>query len=79
MIHTENCMKGAPTLIAAVYAAFNQRNIDGALALMSESVSWPKASEGGQGLEPVLSPQKAVTNQIKLQPRGAGRILMASK
>jgi hypothetical protein len=39
-------MKDAQTLIAAVYAAFNQRNIDGALALMSESVSWPKASEG---------------------------------
>jgi hypothetical protein len=35
-------------LIARAYAAFNQRNVDGALALMSESVSWPKASEGGR-------------------------------
>jgi hypothetical protein len=35
------------TLLADVYSAFNQRNINGALALMSESVSWPKASEGG--------------------------------
>jgi hypothetical protein len=34
--------------IAQVYSAFNQRNIDGALAFMSESVSWPKASEGGR-------------------------------
>ena len=41
-------MKKAQTLIAEVYSAFNQRNIDGALALMSESVSWPKASEGGR-------------------------------
>jgi hypothetical protein len=36
------------SLIADVYSAFNQRNIDGALAFMSESVSWPKASEGGR-------------------------------
>jgi len=36
------------SFIAQVYSAFNQRNIDGALAFMSESVSWPKASEGGR-------------------------------
>lgn len=41
-------MSHTRTLIAEVYSAFNQRNIDGALALMSESVSWPKASEGGR-------------------------------
>jgi hypothetical protein len=35
-------------LIAQAYSAFNQRDIDGALALMSENVSWPKASEGGR-------------------------------
>ena len=35
-------------LIAEAYSAFNQRDIDGALALMSENVSWPKASEGGR-------------------------------
>ena len=40
-------MANANTLIAEVYSAFNQRNIDGALARMKESVSWPKASEGG--------------------------------
>ena len=33
-------------LIADAYSAFNRRDIDGALALMSENVSWPKASEG---------------------------------
>jgi hypothetical protein len=36
------------SIIAQAYSAFNQRNIDGALALMSDSVSWPKASEGGR-------------------------------
>jgi hypothetical protein len=36
------------TLVVKVYAAFNERNIDAALALMSENVSWPKASEGGR-------------------------------
>jgi hypothetical protein len=35
-------------LIAKAYAAFNRRDIDAALALMSEKVSWPKASEGGR-------------------------------
>ena len=41
-------MANTQTLIAEVYSAFNQRNIDSALALMSESVNWPKASEGGR-------------------------------
>jgi hypothetical protein len=36
------------TLIAEMYTAFNQRNIEGALAKMGENVSWPKASEGGR-------------------------------
>lgn len=36
------------SLIAHIYSAFNQRDIDGALAFMSETVSWPKASEGGR-------------------------------
>lgn len=38
----------ARDLIARAYAAFNRRDIDGTLALMSENVSWPKASEGGR-------------------------------
>jgi hypothetical protein len=36
------------TLIEQAYSAFNRRGIDGALALMTEHVSWPKASEGGR-------------------------------
>ncbi len=35
-------------LIERVYSAFNRRDVDGVLASMSESVSWPRASEGGR-------------------------------
>src|SRR4030088_3254220 len=48
IVHTADYMANTQTLIAEVYSAFNQRNIDGALALMTESVSGPKASEGGR-------------------------------
>ena len=41
-------MTSTQTLITKAYSAFNLRDIDGALALMSEGVSWPKASEGGR-------------------------------
>jgi hypothetical protein len=37
-------------LIAEAYSAFNRRDIDAVLALMSENVSWPKASEGGRAV-----------------------------
>lgn len=40
-------MKDTKTVIEQAYSAFNKRDIDGALALMTEDVSWPKASEGG--------------------------------
>jgi hypothetical protein len=35
-------------LIFRIYTAFNSRDVDATLALMSENVSWPKASEGGR-------------------------------
>lgn len=41
-------MANTQTLIAQAYSAFNRRDIDSALALMCENVSWPKASEGGR-------------------------------
>ena len=41
-------MADTKTLIEQAYSAFNSRDIDGALALMTEDVSWPKASEGGK-------------------------------
>jgi hypothetical protein len=34
-------------LLRAAYAAFNSRNIDAALALMTEDVAWPKAFKDG--------------------------------
>lgn len=40
-------MSDAKTTIEQAYAAFNRRDIDAALALMTSEVSWPKASEGG--------------------------------
>jgi len=43
-------MKDASTLVAQAYAAFNARDIDSALATMTEGVSWPKASEGGRAV-----------------------------
>lgn len=41
-------MADTRTLIEQAYTAFNKRDIDGALALMTDDVSWPKASEGGR-------------------------------
>ncbi len=41
-------MADTQALIDQAYSAFNRRDIDGALALMSENVNWPKASEGGR-------------------------------
>ena len=34
-------MTNAKALIEQAYSAFNKRDIDGALALMTEGVSWP--------------------------------------
>ena len=44
----ESPLANTRMLIAEAYSAFNGRDIDGALALMSENVSWPRASEGGR-------------------------------
>ena len=41
-------MADTQTLIEQAYSAFNKRDIDGALALMTQNVSWPKAAEGGR-------------------------------
>ena len=43
-------MANTQTLIAQAYSAFNQRNIDGVLAVMSDNVNWPEASEGGRAV-----------------------------
>lgn len=41
-------MADTRVIIEQAYSAFNRRDINGALALMTEDVSWPKASEGGK-------------------------------
>jgi hypothetical protein len=41
-------MTDTRTVIEQAYAAFNERDIDGALILMTADVSWPRASEGGK-------------------------------
>jgi hypothetical protein len=41
-------MADTKTVIEQAYSAFNKRDIDGALALMTQDVNWPKASEGGR-------------------------------
>jgi hypothetical protein len=47
-LHSEAFMGNTQKLIEQAYSAFNNRDIDSAMALMSENVSWPKASEGGR-------------------------------
>jgi hypothetical protein len=41
-------MANTQALITQAYSAFNRRDINAALTLMSENVNWPKASEGGR-------------------------------
>ena len=41
-------MENTQTLMNQIYAAFNRRDIDSVLALMSANVDWPKSSEGGR-------------------------------
>jgi hypothetical protein len=36
------------TILKKAYAAFNQRDIEGLFQLMSEDITWPKASEEGR-------------------------------
>jgi hypothetical protein len=39
-------MPDARTIIEQAYSAFNKRDIDGVLALMTHDVSWPRAAVG---------------------------------
>ncbi len=41
-------MEDTKAFIEQAYSVFNKRDIDSALALMTQDVSWPKASEGGK-------------------------------
>lgn len=44
----ESRVKSKADLLAAAYAAFNARNIDGVLAMMHPDVDWPNGMEGGR-------------------------------
>lgn len=41
-------MASVKAILEQAYSAFNKRDMEGALALMTEDVSWPRASEGGK-------------------------------
>jgi hypothetical protein len=41
-------MADTKTMVEQAYSAFNKRDIDGALALMTQDVGWPKAWESGK-------------------------------
>ncbi len=38
------------SFIAKAYAAFNERRIDDALALMTDDIDWPKTTESGRAI-----------------------------
>lgn len=50
MDRTGGAMTTNERLMHTIYAAFNRRDVDGALRTFSEQVSWPKASEGGRAI-----------------------------
>ena len=72
-------------LLRAAYAAFNRRDINAALALMSADVAWPRAFKGGfvRGPEEVraywteqwseINPQ---VEPVAFHPEDAGQILV---
>ena len=72
-------------LLRAAYAAFNARDIDAALALMTPDVEWPRAFIGGfvRGPEEIRAYWTAQWSEISphvepvaFHPEAAGRILV---
>jgi len=72
-------------LIRAAYAAFNARDIDATLALMTSDVAWPKAFKGGfvRGTEEVRaywtqqwSEINPHVEPIAFYPEDAGQVLV---
>ncbi len=72
-------------LLRAAYAAFNARDIDAALALMTPDVAWPRAFKGGfvRGPEEVRaywteqwSEINGRVEPISFHPEDAGHILV---
>jgi ketosteroid isomerase-like protein len=72
-------------LLRAAYAAFNERDIDTALAIMTPDVTWPRAFKGGfvRGPEEVRaywteqwSEIDGRVEPVAFHPEGGGRILV---
>jgi hypothetical protein len=72
-------------LLRAAYAAFNARDIDAALAVMTPDVAWPRAFKGGfvRGHQDVRAYWTEQWSEIdphveptSFHPEGAGRILV---
>ena len=72
-------------LLRAAYAAFNARDIDAALALMTPDVAWPKAFKGGfvRGPEEVRAYWTEQWSEINphvepvaFHPEDAGQVLV---
>ena len=72
-------------LLRAAYAAFNARDIDAALALMTIDVAWPRAFKGGfvRGPQAVRAYWTEQWSEIDpyvepmtFHPEGGGRILV---
>ena len=72
-------------LLRAAYAAFNARDIDAALALMTPDVAWPRAFKGGfvRGTEEVRaywteqwSEIDGRVEPVAFHPEDAGQILV---
>ena len=72
-------------LLRAAYAAFNARDIDAALALMTPDVAWPKAFKGGsalghEGVRAYWTEQWSEINPhvepVTFHPEESGRILV---
>src|SRR4028119_2205484 len=72
-------------LLRAAYAAFNARDIDAALALMTPDVAWPKAFQGGcvRGTEEVRAYWTQQWSEINphvepvaFYPEDAGQVLV---
>jgi hypothetical protein len=72
-------------LIRAAYAAFNARDIDATLALMTSDVAWPKAFKGGfvRGTEEVRAYWTQQWSEINphvepvaFYPEDAGQVLV---
>jgi hypothetical protein len=61
-------MADTKTVIEQAYSSFNKRDFDGALALMTEDVSWPKASEGARSSEKKSSAPIGLDNEASSIP-----------